>query len=131
MFWRKENKEKIQRKFKVCARLFLRYILSKTELFICNVEENKKLISILSNGVKLQFIFQIMIAGLGTFSKKNLNISLCFCFVCLQATGDSAYIGKPREGCSYINHVPAGSHSNNDNIQVDLRKYLAMTSCLN
>ena len=24
----------------------------------------------------------------------------------------------------------AGSHSNNDNIQVDLRKYLAMTSCL-
>ena len=72
-----------------------------------------------------------MIAGLGTFSKKNLNISLCFCFVCLQATGDSAYIGKPRERCSYINHVPfqAGSHSN-DNIQADLRKYLAMTSCL-
>ena len=25
---------------------------------------------------------------------------------------------------------PAGSNSNNDNIQVDLRKYLAMTSCL-
>ena len=24
----------------------------------------------------------------------------------------------------------AGSHSNNDNIHVDLRKYLAMTSCL-
>ena len=24
----------------------------------------------------------------------------------------------------------AGSNSNNDNIQVDLRKYLAMTSCL-
>ena len=24
----------------------------------------------------------------------------------------------------------AGSHSNNDNIQVDLRKYLAMISCL-
>ena len=35
-------------------------------------------------------------------------------------------LGKPREGCSYINHVPSG----NDNIQVDLRKYLAMASCL-
>ena len=81
--------------------------LIKSELFVCNVEENE-IISILSNGVKLYFFFQIMIAGLGTFSKKNLNISLCFCFVCLHATGDSASIGKPREGCSYINHVPSG-----------------------
>ena len=70
-----------------------------------------------------------MIAGLGTFSKKNLNISLCFCFVCLQATGDSAYIGKPRKDALISTMFQAGSQSNNDNIQVDLRKYLAMTFC--
>ena len=101
MFWRKENKEKIQRKFKVCARL-----LSKSELFVCNVEENE-IISILSNGVKLYF-FSNHDSRTLNFSKKNLNISFCFCCVCFQATGDSAYIGKPKEGCSYINHVPSG-----------------------
>ena len=70
-----------------------------------------------------------MIGGLETFSKKNLNISLCFCFVCLQATVDSAHIGKPREGCSYINHVPSGFSQQNDNIKYS-SGFETMTSCL-
>ena len=39
-------------------------------------------------------------------------------------------LGNRRKDALISTMFQAGSHSNNDNIQVDLRKYLAMTSCL-
>ena len=70
-----------------------------------------------------------MIAELGTFSEKNLNISLCFVLYVYRRLVTWHTLGNLEKDALISTMFQAGSHSNNDTIQVDLRKYQAMSYC--